>query len=63
MSQNNKKERMKSATLTRRNFLGTAGTAAAAFTIVPRHVLGGAGYQAPSDMINVAGIGVGARGA
>ncbi len=37
--------------------------AAAAFTIVPRHILGGAGYQAASDMVNVAGVGVGARGA
>ncbi|MBN2029527.1 Gfo/Idh/MocA family oxidoreductase [bacterium] len=63
MSQNEKKESKKSSTLSRRNFLGAASTAAAAFTIVPRHVLGGAGYQAPSDMINVAGIGVGARGA
>ncbi|MBN2029522.1 Gfo/Idh/MocA family oxidoreductase [bacterium] len=63
MSKNKKKENQQNAALSRRNFLGmTAGTAAA-FTIVPRHVLGGAGYQAPSDMINVAGIGVGARGA
>jgi len=37
--------------------------AAAAFTIVPRHIIGGAGYQAASDMVNVAGVGVGARGA
>ncbi len=63
MSENEKKENKKGTILSRRNFLGTASTAAAAFTIVPRHVLGGAGYQAPSDMINVAGIGVGARGA
>ena len=63
MSQNDKKGKKKSATLTRRNFLGAASTAAAAFTIVPRHVLGGAGYQAPSDMVHVAGIGVGAQGA
>ncbi|MBN2029525.1 Gfo/Idh/MocA family oxidoreductase [bacterium] len=63
MSKSEKKEVKRSATLSRRNFLGAAGTAAAAFTIVPRHVLGGAGYQAPSEMINVAGIGVGARGA
>ncbi|MBN2028622.1 Gfo/Idh/MocA family oxidoreductase [bacterium] len=62
MSKDEKKEEQKSSALSRRNFLGmTAGTAAA-FTIVPRHVLGGAGYQAPSEMINVAGIGVGAQG-
>jgi predicted dehydrogenase len=48
--------------LTRRSFLGTTATAAAAFTIVPRFVLGGKGYTAPSDTINVAGIGVGSQG-
>ncbi|MDZ7645739.1 MAG: hypothetical protein U5K54_00415 [Cytophagales bacterium] len=38
-----------------------AGLAAAAVTIVPRHVLG-KGYLAPSDKIVVAGIGVGGKG-
>ena len=52
----------KSAGLSRRAFLGTTATAAAAFTIIPRYVMGGAGYTAPSDMINVAGIGVGSQG-
>ena len=46
----------------RRNFIGTTTAAAAAFTIVPRHVLGGVGYTAPSDMVNVAGIGLGNQG-
>ena len=46
----------------RRNFIGTAATAAAAFTIVPRHVLGGTGYTAPSDLVNIAGIGIGSQG-
>ncbi|HKL88909.1 MAG TPA: Gfo/Idh/MocA family oxidoreductase [Salinibacter sp.] len=50
----------------RRSFLktlATAGTAAAAAPlVVPRHVLGGPGYQAPSDTVNVAGIGVGGMG-
>jgi predicted dehydrogenase len=36
--------------------------AATAFTLVPRHVLGGSGYQAPSDTLNLAGIGVGGVG-
>jgi predicted dehydrogenase len=59
-----KKKRGKNRThFSRREFLNTTGSAAAAFTIVPRHVLGGPGYQAPSDIVNVAGIGVGARGA
>ena len=31
--------------------------------VVPRHVLGGTGYQAPSDTLNVAGVGVGGMGA
>ncbi|MFC1781310.1 Gfo/Idh/MocA family protein [Planctomycetota bacterium] len=49
--------------VTRREFLGgAAATAAAAFTIVPRHVLAGSGQQAPSDMLNVAGIGCGGQG-
>jgi len=48
--------------LSRRTFLGTTATAAAAFTIIPRHVLGGPGFTAPSDLINVAGIGVGSQG-
>jgi hypothetical protein len=47
---------------TRRKFIATAGTAAAAFTIVPRNVLGGSGYQPPSDMINVAGVGIANHG-
>ena len=49
--------------LSRRNFIGKVGAATAGFVIVPRNVLGGKGYKAPSDMINVAGIGIGARGA
>src|SRR4030042_3058941 len=48
--------------ISRRDFLSATGAAAAAFTIVPRHVLGGPGYTAPSDMIHIAGIGVGGRG-
>jgi predicted dehydrogenase len=50
-----------SGTVTRREFLGTTA-AAAAFTIVPRHVLGGPGYVAPSDKLNIGCIGVGGKG-
>ena len=39
-----------------------AGAAAAAFTIVPRHVLGGPGQNPPSEKLNVAGIGIGGMG-
>jgi hypothetical protein len=47
--------------MTRRRFLGAA-TVASAFTIVPRHVLGGPGYKPPSEKVNIAGIGAGGRG-
>jgi predicted dehydrogenase len=50
------------STLTRREFLGTSALATAAFTIVPRHVLGGPGYVPPSDKLNIACIGVGGQG-
>jgi len=45
----------------RRKFLGTAA-GVAAFTIVPRHVLGGPAYVAPSDKVTLAYIGVGTEG-
>ena len=45
----------------RRRFLQTLGVASAAFTIVPRHVIG-KGFIAPSDKIYVAGIGAGGKG-
>ena len=52
--------------LTRRDFLkkSVIGAAASvtAFTIVPRHVLGGLGRTAPSGKLNIAGIGAGGRG-
>jgi predicted dehydrogenase len=48
--------------LSRRKFIATSSAAAAAFTIVPRHVLGGAGFVAPSEKITVAHIGCGSQG-
>ena len=47
---------------TRRDFITTVGTTAAGLTIVPRHVLG-RGFQAPSDTVNVAAVGIGGMGA
>jgi predicted dehydrogenase len=47
--------------ISRRDFLSTTA-ATAAFTIVPRHVLGGAQHTAPSEKLNIAGIGVGGMG-
>jgi hypothetical protein len=46
-------------TSTRRDFVGDVTAAGLAFTIVPRHVLGGRGYTAPSDKLSIACIGVG----
>ena len=45
----------------RREFLERTA-ALSSFTIVPRPVLGGPGYRAPSDRLNIAGIGVGGMG-
>jgi len=50
------------STTNRRDFIKTSAIAAAAFMIVPRHVLGGPGYLAPSDRLIIAGIGVGGKG-
>lgn len=46
----------------RRSFIKTSALAAAGFMIVPRHVLGGKGFLAPSDRLMVAGVGVGGKG-
>lgn len=48
--------------VSRRQFMGGAA-AAFGFTIVARHVIGGAGHVPPSERLNIAGIGVGGRGA
>ena len=48
--------------LNRREFVGRTSALAAGAMIVPRHVLGGPGYKAPSDMLNLAIIGVGGQG-
>lgn len=44
----------------RRSFARSAA-ASAAFTLVPRHVLGGSGYVAPSDKITLGHIGMGTQ--
>ncbi len=45
----------------RRGFIRNSALALAGFTIVPRHVLG-RGFIAPSDKLQVAGIGAGGKG-
>lgn len=46
----------------RRNFVKNTALASSIF-IVPRHVLGGPGFLAPSDRLNIAAIGAGGKGA
>ena len=46
----------------RRDFIKKTAIGLAAFTIVPRYVLGGPGYLAPSDKLTKAVIGVGGMG-
>lgn len=48
--------------MNRRTFLGQTAIAGAAFTVVPRHVLGGPGQTPPSEKITVALIGCGYQG-
>ena len=57
-----KKEPVLKTASNRRDFLKTSAVAAASFMIVPRHVLGGNGFLAPSDRLLVAGVGVGGKG-
>lgn len=46
----------------RRDFFKKSLVAAAGITIIPRHVLGGNGFLAPSDQLTKAIIGVGGMG-
>ncbi|WP_321347272.1 Gfo/Idh/MocA family oxidoreductase [uncultured Draconibacterium sp.] len=48
--------------LSRRKFIGTTATGIAAATILPSNVIAGLGHKAPSDKLNIAGIGVGGKG-
>lgn len=48
--------------INRRKFVELSASAALAFTIVPRHVLGGRNYVPPSDKITLAYIGIGTQG-
>ncbi len=56
------RERMsQSSNFSRRKFI-QAGAAVTAFTIVPRHVLGGQGFVPPSEKITMAYVGCGTQG-
>jgi len=62
MKDNKKNARSRSGKISRRAFVGAAATAAA-FVVVPRHVLGGAGRTPPSGKLSIAAVGAGGRGA
>ena len=47
--------------LSRRQFRQACGAAAAGIAIVPRHVLGGQGFVAPSEKVTLACIGFGTQ--
>ncbi|MFC3198178.1 Gfo/Idh/MocA family protein [Parapedobacter deserti] len=53
---------MKKKTYSRKEFVKSAAVAAAGFMIIPRHVLGGKGFLAPSDKITVGIVGAGGKG-
>ena len=57
MSQQSKKKN-----ISRRSFIRNTAIVGGSFFIIPRHVMG-RGYIAPSDKLNIAGIGAGGKGA
>ncbi|HYW96912.1 MAG TPA: Gfo/Idh/MocA family oxidoreductase [Bacteroidales bacterium] len=48
--------------MSRRRFIGTSAAAAAGLTILPGGILSAKGRVAPSDKLNIAGIGIGGMG-
>ncbi len=57
----NLSKKLLSGNMSRRQFMGAAG-ALAGLTIIPSHVLGGAGVTPPSGKLNIAGVGIGGMG-
>jgi len=51
------------AGISRRNFVKTAATSAAALTILPNYTVSGLGHVAPSDKLLIAAVGCGGEGA
>jgi predicted dehydrogenase len=56
-----KRRKIETKKTTRRDFV-KKGAIASSILFVPRHVLGGPGYTAPSDQLNLAAIGAGGKG-
>src|SRR5216684_2017569 len=57
-----KRDKKKSAKLSRRKFIAMASTGAAAFSIIPNFTVSGLGHVAPSDKLYIAAIGCGGEG-
>jgi predicted dehydrogenase len=53
---------LNSRKISRREFIGTSSLALGGLTIVPAKAVAGLGHIAPSDKLNVAGIGIGGMG-
>ncbi len=58
----NEEKETAGAGFSRRGFLRNTAVTAAGFMILPRHVLGGRGFVAPSDRLTIASIGAGGKG-
>jgi predicted dehydrogenase len=59
---NKKMNNKKTNKISRRHFVTRTAAATAGLTILPGSVISGLGYTAPSDKLNIAGVGVGGRG-
>jgi len=53
---------MKATNYSRRIFLRNAAIATAGISVIPSHTVSGLGHRAPSDKLNIAGIGIGGKG-
>ncbi len=53
---------IKKNSITRRDFVKSAAAATAGFTIVPSFAVSGLGHKAPSDKLNIVGVGIGGMG-
>ena len=59
---NNQDQKKSKGNVSRRKFIATSAAATAGFTILPSNVIAGLGHKAPSDKLNIAGVGIGGRG-
>ena len=57
-----KNDMLSASGLNRRQFLGRTAAAVTGFSLLPRHVLGGPKFVAPSDKVNIAIVGCGGQG-